>query len=217
MPKGLSHFFPFADQGPLLAPATTFHHPTYIHNGYINSGKWASGEKRTINDLIKEVIKRDGCYVDYPDECGDPTCWGTKHAMARRQDYRDFIARLSRNEATAIYKRLYWLRSGFDKVSEIPFKLTEELFDTSVNSGSGTTAGFLLRALNALNWNSRYYGHMIVGRRISPATLLALTALSCNRCDGSEAVFTKAFDALQGARCHQQAETIPSQETCLYG
>ena len=65
------------------------------------------------------------------------------------------MRKVPRSEAAAIYKRKYWHRPGFDKISALAPKLAEELFDTGINMGPGTASEFLQRSLNALNRNAR--------------------------------------------------------------
>lgn len=170
-----------------------------------------------IDQLIEDVIEREGDYVDHPADRGGPTRWGITQAVARRQGYMDDMRRLPQSDAAAIYKRLYWLVPAFDKVAETAPKLTAELFDTGINMGTGTATGFLQRALNALNRNGSDYGDIVVDRRIGPATLLALNALLRKRGKGGEDVLLKAVEALQGAHYVRLAETRPSQEAFLYG
>jgi lysozyme family protein len=170
-----------------------------------------------IDRLIEEVIEREGGYVDHPADRGGPTRWGITEAVARRQGYLDDMRHLPQSDAVAIYKRLYWIAPGFDKVAEKAPKLAAELFDTGINMGTGTATGFLQRALNALNRNARDYGDLTVDRRIGPATLLALHAFFRKRGTGGEDVLLKAVEALQGAHYVRLAETRPSQEAFLYG
>ncbi|MGL5838096.1 MAG: glycosyl hydrolase 108 family protein, partial [Sphingorhabdus sp.] len=40
-----------------------------------------------IDDLIDEVIEREGGYVHHPADRGGPTNWGITEAVARRQGY----------------------------------------------------------------------------------------------------------------------------------
>jgi lysozyme family protein len=170
-----------------------------------------------IDQLIEDIIEREGDYVDHPADRGGPTRWGITEAVARRQGYMDDIRRLPKSDAAAIYKRLYWLASLFDKIAEMAPKLAEELFDTGVNMGTGTAIGFLQRALNALNRSGSDYGDIIVDRRVGPATLLALAAFLRKRGKAGEDVLLKAVEALQGAHYVRLAETRPSQEAFLYG
>lgn len=170
-----------------------------------------------IEQLIEDVIEREGDFVDHPADRGGPTRWGITQAVARRQGYMDDMRHLPRSDAAAIYKRLYWLAPSFDKVARTAPKLAAELFDTGINMGTGTAIGFLQRALNALNREARDYGDLTVDRRIGPATLLALSSFLHKRGHGGEEVLLKAIEALQGAHYVRLAETRPSQEAFLYG
>ena len=170
-----------------------------------------------IDRLIEDVIEREGGYVDHPADRGGPTRWGITETVARRQGYMDDMRHLPQSDAAAIYKRLYWIVPAFDMISEIAPKLASELFDTGINMGTGTAAGFLQRALNALNRNGSDYGDLTVDRRVGPATLLALHAFFRKRGAAGEDVLLKAVEALQGAHYVRLAETRPSQEAFLYG
>jgi lysozyme family protein len=170
-----------------------------------------------IEQLIEDVIEREGGYVDHPADRGGPTRWGITQAVARRQGYMDDIRHLPQSDAAAIYKRLYWFAPSFDEVAETAPRLAAELFDTGINMGTGTAIGFLQRALNALNREARDYGDVTVDRRIGPATLLALNSFLRKRGGGGEEVLLKAIEALQGAHYVRLAETRPSQEAFLYG
>lgn len=170
-----------------------------------------------IDQLIEDVIEREGGYVDHPADRGGPTRWGITEAVARRQGYMDNMRLLPQCDASAIYKRLYWIAPGFDKIAELAPKLAAELFDTGINMGTGTATCFLQRALNALNRNARDYGDIAVDRRIGPATIFALRAFFRQRGDAGEDVLLKAVEALQGAHYVRLAETRPSQEAFLYG
>lgn len=173
--------------------------------------------KLNIDDLIEELIEREGDYVDHPSDRGGPTRWGITEAVASRQGFTGDIRRLPRSDAAAIYKRLYWLLPALDKVADFAPDLAAELFDTGVNMGTGTAIGFLQRALNALNRNGRDYADLTVDRRIGPSTILALGAFFRVRGNGGETVLLKAIEALQGAHYVRLAETRPSQEAFLYG
>lgn len=170
-----------------------------------------------IDELIEDVIEREGDYVNHPADRGGPTRWGITQAVARRQGYMDDMRHLPQSDAAAIYKRLYWLVPSFDKVADTAPKLAAELFDTGINMGTGTAIGFLQRALNALNREARDYGDLTVDRRVGPATILALNAFLKKRGSGGEDVLLKAVEALQGAHYVRLAETRPSQEAFLYG
>ena len=176
--------------------------------------------KRTmanIDDLIDDVIEREGGYANHPADRGGPTNWGITEAVARRQGYVGDMRALPRCEAAAIYKRLYWFRPRFDQVASEAPALAAELFDTGVNMGTGTAIAFLQRALNALNREGRDYPDLAIDRRIGPRTLHALQAFLNRRGKAGETVLLKAIEALQGAHYISIAEARPSQEAFVYG
>ncbi len=173
--------------------------------------------KYDIEELIDDVIEREGGYVNHPSDRGGPTRWGITQAVARRQGYMGDMRVLPQVDAAAIYKRLYWIAPGFGKVAVHGPKLAAELFDTGINMGTGTAISFLQRALNALNRGASDYPDLAVDRRIGPSTLTALDAFFAKRGSSGEQVLLKAIDALQGAHYVRLAETRPSQEAFLYG
>ena len=124
---------------------------------------------------------------------------------------------LPRAEAASIYRRLYWLRPGFNRVALRAPKIAAELFDTGVNMGTAIATGFLQRALNALNRAARDYPDVVIDRDIGPRTLAALDGLLKARGKGGETVLLRAMEALQGERYIALAERRPSQEAFLYG
>lgn len=173
--------------------------------------------KYDIDTLIKDLIDREGGYVNHPADRGGPTIWGITQAVARSQGYLGEMRRMPVSDAAAIYKRLYWLAPRFDAVAKSLPKLAAELFDTGVNMGTGMAISFLQRALNALNRNASDYADIKVDRRIGPATLGAIKGFISKRGSNSEIILLKAVEALQGAHYLRLAETRPSQEAFLYG
>ncbi|MGQ0660944.1 glycoside hydrolase family 108 protein [Sphingosinicella sp.] len=170
-----------------------------------------------IDSMIEELIDREGDYVNHPADRGGPTRWGITEAVARAHGYRGDMRALPRAEAASVYRRIYWLRPGFDRVAERAPKVAAESFDTAVNMGPETAVGFLQRALNALNRNGRDYADIMVDRRIGPATLGALGGFLAARGAAGEAVLVRALDALQGERYVGLAEARPANEAFLYG
>ena len=104
-----------------------------------------------VDELIDDVIGREGGYSSHPADRGGPTRWGITEAVARAHGFAGDMRSFPREEAVAIYRRRYWLRPGFDRVAELAPRIAAELFDTGVNMGPEVAAGFLQRALNALN------------------------------------------------------------------
>ena len=170
-----------------------------------------------VDALIAQVIAREGDYADHPADRGGATRFGITEAVARADGYDGAMRRLPLARAEAIYRRLYWSAPGWDRVATRAPRLAAELFDTGVNMGPAVAAGFLQRALNALNRGGGDYPDMAVDGRIGPATLAALDALLRHRGPAGEIVLLKAVEALQGERYLTLAERRPANEAFLYG
>jgi lysozyme family protein len=168
-----------------------------------------------VKDLIDEVIGREGGYSNHPADRGGATRWGVTEAVARAHGYSGDMRFYSREEAVTVYRRIYWLRP--DRVAEQAPKLAAELFDTGVNMGPEIAAGFLQRALNALNRGASDYADIPVDRRIGDRTIDALKGFIARRGAGGEKVLLKAVEALQGERYLRLAEQRPANEAFLYG
>ena len=171
-----------------------------------------------IDQLIDALIEREGGYVNHPSDKGGPTCFGITEAVARAHGYRGAMRQMPREDAVAIYKRLYWLRPRFDKVAHRSPVIAAELFDTGANMGPAVAATFLQRALTALNRNGSDYADLTPDGRIGEVTLRALDAFFAVRGRaGGESVLLRALEALQGERYLRLAERRPANEAFLYG
>jgi len=171
-----------------------------------------------VNGLIDALIEREGGYISHPKDRGGPTNFGITEAVARAHGYSGAMRSLQREEAAAIYKRLYWFRPRFDQVAKRSPAVAAELFDTGANMGPAVAATFLQRALSALNRERSDYADLVPDGRIGPATLSALDRFFELRGRKSgESVLLRALDALQGERYIRLAERRPANEAFLYG
>ena len=168
--------------------------------------------------MIDAVIEREGGYVNHPADKGGPTSFGITEAVARVHGYRGVMRDLPRDDAVAIYRRLYWLRPRFDEIANRSARIAAELFDTGVNMGPTVAATFLQRALTALNRNGKDFADLVPDGCIGGVTLSALDALLQTRGQRSgETVLLRALEALQGERYLRLAEKRPANEAFLYG
>lgn len=171
-----------------------------------------------VDALIDALIEREGGYVNHPADRGGPTRFGITESVARAHGYAGAMARLPREEAAGIYRRLYWLRPKFDQVARRSSRIAAELFDTGANMGPGVAATFLQRALTALNRCGTDYPDLTPDGRIGPVTLAALDAfLGIRGTRNGEMVLMRALEALQGERYLRLAERRPANEAFLYG
>ncbi|WP_265569875.1 glycoside hydrolase family 108 protein [Sphingomicrobium nitratireducens] len=168
--------------------------------------------------LVEALIEREGGYVHHPADRGGPTNFGITQEVARAQGYMADMRDLPREEARAIYRRLYWLRPGLDRIARRLPLIAAELFDTGVNMGPAVAITFLQRALNALNREQRDYADLVPDGRVGAQTLAALDAyLAVRAGQGGETVLRRALEALQGERYLRLAERRPANEAFLYG
>src|SRR3954451_4127430 len=120
--------------------------------------------------MIDALIEREGGYVSDPADKGGPTCFGITEAVARANGYAGPMRQLPREDAAAIYKRLYWLPPAFDRVAKRSPTIASELFDTGVNMGPAVAATFLQRALTALNRNGHDHPDLMPDGKIGTGT-----------------------------------------------
>ena len=168
--------------------------------------------------LIDELIEREGGFVNHPADRGGPTRFGITEAVARAHGYSGAMAMLPRDEAAAIYRRLYWLRPRFDEIAKRAPAVAAELFDTGANMGPAVATTFLQRALTALNRNGKDYPDLVPDGRAGPRTMAALDGfLQARGRRGGQSVLLRALEALQGERYLRLAERRPANEAFLYG
>ena len=171
-----------------------------------------------IEQLLDALVEREGGFVDHPADRGGATCFGVTEAVARAHGYRGAMRHFPRDEALAIYRRLYWLRPRFDQVARRAPRIAAELFDTGVNMGPAVAATFLQRALTALNRQGKDFADLVPDGRVGPVTLAALDGfLAARGARGGETVLLRALEALQGERYLRLAERRPANEAFLYG
>lgn len=170
-----------------------------------------------VEQLIEEVIAREGGFSNHPADRGGATRWGVTEAVARAHGYAGDMRDFPRADAVEIYTRLYWDKPNFAAVAARAPRLAAELFDTGVNMGPAVAAGFLQRALNALNRGASDYPDLALDAAIGPKTIAALGAFLDRRGPPGEAVLLKAVEALQGERYLRLAEHRPANEAFLYG
>lgn len=171
----------------------------------------------SVDDLIEMLLRREGGFVDHPDDRGGPTNFGITERTARAAGYAGPMRDLPRAAAAAIYRRQYWHDTGFDRVADMLPRIGAELFDTGVNMGPGVAASFLQRALNALNRRGADWPDVPQTRTIDTATLAAVRALAAKRGKAGETVLLRALEALQGARYIEIAEARPANESFVFG
>jgi lysozyme family protein len=170
-----------------------------------------------VEALIETAIGHEGGFVADPADAGGPTRWGVTEKVARAQGWAGSMRDYPREEAVAVYRRLYWLKPGFDRVGERAPSVAAFLFDAGVNMGPAVAVRFLQRALNVLNRGECDYADVAVDGGVGPRTLAALEGYLARRGAEGEGVLVRALNALRGERYIRLAETRPANEAFVYG
>lgn len=126
----------------------------------------------SVRKIAEEIVKREGGYVNDPDDPGGATKWGvtigTMKALKIDLDKNGYVntadVKLITPElATDIYLKHYYEKPGIDKLPEV---LQDTVFDMQVNAGSNAIK-ILQRLLNDLGHPCKVDG------KIGPATIAA--------------------------------------------
>lgn len=103
----------------------------------------------TTDDLLNDLLKKEGGYVDHPNDKGGATNWGVTATTLgswrhlNRQATRAEVKALTLTEARAIY--VAWYVTPFEK---IPFdEVKAQLVDWGANAGPATAIKGLQRVL----------------------------------------------------------------------
>jgi lysozyme family protein len=167
----------------------------------------------TVDEMIAEIIRKEGDYSDHPADKGGPTRFGITQAVARRAGYLGDMRHFPRGLAEKIYRDMYFTKPGFEQVHLLSVAIAEEMFDTGVNMGVQVPVLWLQRLLNVFNPEPP----MVVDGVIGSVTTMALRAFLNRRGAEGEKVMVRAMNCLQGARYFELAETRPANKAFIYG
>lgn len=172
---------------------------------------------KSVDQMIEELIGREGRYTNDPHDAGGETMWGITATVARANGYTGPMRDMPRATAAAIYRAEYFTRPGFDKVYSLSQRIAEEMFDTGVNMGVSIPGPWLQRILNAMNQGGKDYPDLTVDGALGPTTIAALRAFLNKRGDDGERVMLRALNCLQGARYLDITEKRGANEAFAFG
>ena len=170
-----------------------------------------------LNQIIDELIEREGAFVDHPNDKGGPTMYGITEKVARLHGFDGPMRHMPRTLAVSIYKDQYWSIPNFDRVAVIDQAIAEELLDTGVNMGLAWAGKFLQRSLNALNNQGTHYNDIRVDGMVGNGTLGALKSFLDKRGKPGQEVLLKALNCLQGNRYIELGEARERNEAFVFG
>jgi len=168
-------------------------------------------------NAIKEIIEREGGYVNHPADKGGPTKFGVTEVKAREHGYQGNMENYPIEYAIAVYDVDFWQRLNLDSIAEINPVLALRLFDFGVNSGTTRAGKHLQRLLNVLNNKGQYYPDIKVDGAVGKNTLIALSDFKRNRGNNGLRVLSESLNSLRIAFCVGISENNESQETFTFG
>lgn len=175
---------------------------------------------KTVDQIINDIIQKEGGWVDHPDDRGGPTNWGITIAVFREVRPNATVEQLrslTRTEAFEIYKTKYYSTPRLDLIFAVSPRIAAELTDTGVNMGTAVASRFLQRALNLFNDSGRMYPDLTVDGRIGQTTSNALRAFIQRRGVEGEKVLLNTLNVLQSMRYIEITEARQQNESFIYG
>jgi lysozyme family protein len=168
---------------------------------------------------LDALIKREGPYVDHPNDKGGPTKYGITQAVALANGWNGRMQDLSIAFAKDVYRRIYWSTPGYDKIAAMGLPLlAAELFDTGVNMGPTTQGKWLQRWLNALCGQYPKYVHIDVDGSAGAGTRSAISYLIGKRgLAAAQDALVDAVNCSQGARYLELVEVREANEAFIWG
>ncbi len=164
---------------------------------------------KTIEQMIDDVIRREGGYVNHPADKGGPTKYGiTQQTLTARREKpatAEDVQAMKEEEAREIYRAFYFLRP---KLNRLPAIIQPQMFDIAVNSGPKQAVRLLQRVLNRMG-----FGPLVEDGIIGPQTCRSAEA-------AAEILETDLNNALVEERCdfyHALVALNPSQKVFLKG
>lgn len=121
----------------------------------------------TFDEAFERLMQNEGGYVNLAEDPGGETKFGIS-----KRSYPDLdIAKLTRAQAKAIYKRDFWARSRMDSVDGA---VAYQVFDAAVNHGIGNAVRMLQRAVDVAD--DGYVGPITIAavKQKSPSDVIML-------------------------------------------
>jgi lysozyme family protein len=163
-----------------------------------------------IQEMIDDILRREGGYVDHPADRGGPTKFGiTLATLSRyigRAALKSEVASLSEEVARDIYERNYYIGPRIDR---LPVSIQPFIFDCAVNHGPRRAIKFVQSVCNQV----RISPPLHVDGALGPNTLAAVE--TAERAMGD--VLLKALIEERRNFYHAIVESRPSQKVFLAG
>lgn len=169
----------------------------------------------TKNDILNNIVKLEGGYVNHPDDLGGPTNFGITQNTARAYGYFGDIKKLTKGRALEIYDSMYWASVNAEKIMEVSDVLAYTIVDSAINSGVYRASSFLQRAINVFNGNGSLYDSVNIDGIIGNKTINALNSYVEKRKNID--VLIDTYKALRTTFCVEISESRPENKSFVFG
>lgn len=166
----------------------------------------------SIREIIEDIIRVEGGYVNHPNDPGGATKYGITKKVARANGYNESMKDLPYDVAYKIYYTDYVVKPGFDNVADIDSTIGAEVVDTGVNMGPAVAGKFLQRALNAVSGAG-----LVVDGAVGKRTINALDDFLRLRGSAGTKVLLKMLNSLQCVRYIELTESNAKNRSFIYG
>jgi lysozyme family protein len=166
----------------------------------------------SIREIIDEIIRVEGGFVDHPNDPGGATKYGITQKVARAAGYKGDMRDLPVTTAYDIYYKDYVVNPGYHRLAEIDPAVAAEVVDTGVNMGPAVAGKFLQRALNSLSGSG-----LVVDGAVGTRTVNALADFLRLRGPGGTKVLLKMLNSLQCVRYIELTESNARNRSFIYG
>ncbi len=167
--------------------------------------------------IIVTLMKREGGFVDHPDDRGGATNYGITERVAAEHGYRGSMRDLPQALAEKIYLKTYWHAMKLDDISARAPALAIAMLDYGVHSGTKRAARQLQEVLNVLSNNGRRWPAIEVDGCIGSQTLTAMDAMLKLRGVSCGHTLANTLNALRLAWLVELARRDPSQQAFAQG
>lgn len=169
------------------------------------------------SELIAEVIKREGGYVNDPTDRGGETKFGITVKVARENGFQGDMKFLRYEIAFSIYEQRYWDTLKLDNICDLNEELAKQLFDFGVNSGVSTAGKCLQNVLNVLNKQGTLYLDLFTDGVLGSKTLIALKKFIEHRKQDGLKLLAEVVRGQRISFCVDIAMRDQTQERYQYG
>lgn len=165
-------------------------------------------------EIINNIIKIEGGYVNDPSDSGGETKFGVTVATAREFGITKPIIDLTEHDAFTIYEEMFWKSVNADEIFKVDARIAQAVVDYAVHSGPNLACKTLQRLLNTLNNAQSLFDDLSIDGVIGSRTISALHEYAEKR---NMKYLIVTYDAMRINFLVELVERREKDERFLYG